>query len=976
MALSPASGLANYSSGISSSVLTVDSNSDRVGIGTTNPQDTLQVGTAITMGSGTVTATQGNFQNVSIAGTLTYEDTTSVDSVGIITARSGISITGGGLSVVGDTDLVGNLTGVNATGISTIVNLTSTNVSVTGVTTLGNTVVGGGTTQLVVNGNARITGILTIGTSSITLDGTQNKITTNSYDFLGISTSHDDTAVDVFLYDTSRDSDGGEWTKKTRNTSWYNETLNTATRGSRREFPSVVAIVMESQKITIYDADDPDLPMWMVFNSVSGQYGAIYDGRTLKAVSAANGMLYGVDSVDSVLTVDFIRDNTGSIADSGSWTSNRDIADRNPSDSTNLYVRKDGAGVAADLNGYPIFDVDTAILPNAVDIDNRGLPYPTIAVATNQGVTIVSPSLRSLDLTGFAPVQRVKLGSDGYVAGTAISGNNDYTYLSRIPGEGQNEVYNWSTLGSKEAGGGLYWNAIQGSSIPTDSFDSDNTYALEYMEDEKTVVLGGNLGLQLWGDKNTHAVSVTQMEVPVCSITTSYISGWRYGDAQFSGLGSLESGTLSVASSYDGTTELITNGTFASDISGWTAYNATLTHQTDSIRVGDNGTFSKAYQSFGTVVGKVYLITIGVKTISGTGARVHIGAQNSAQLADNDNILLNVVSDTGTFNFTYTATATTTYIELHSLGSNYVEYNFVGVTPVFDKDFTRLYNAHNSGTSPSERPAKIMGSITKSAVAPGASLQGYSGFSASNLMVVNRGNTGFNFGGQNSTVYISGWFKTTSTTGYQYIAAIDELGNAAGSLGVALENNTGKAYLYDGTNDIRLVGDGVNYADGVWHKIDGIFSGNVRRCYVDGKRVLDIQESQSDNAWGTPTDYPTINNIDSIHIGHFRHAAGGNDHYFDGSLSLVRVSKSSPEPETILKSYREERELFRPNAQCGLTTGGTSRVTAVGYDSITQILHVGGPSGRSDLQGLVRINNTTTGITTAISAYDGFILEQ
>jgi len=49
-------------------------------------------------------------------------------------------------------------------------------VQITGVSTLGNTVVGGGTTQLVVTGNARITGILTIGTSSITLDGSSNQV--------------------------------------------------------------------------------------------------------------------------------------------------------------------------------------------------------------------------------------------------------------------------------------------------------------------------------------------------------------------------------------------------------------------------------------------------------------------------------------------------------------------------------------------------------------------------------------------------------------------------------------------------------------------------------------------------------------------------------------------------------------------------------------------------------------------------------
>ena len=39
--------------------------------------------------------------NVSIAGTLTYQDVTNVDSVGVITARSGINVSGGGLVVTG-----------------------------------------------------------------------------------------------------------------------------------------------------------------------------------------------------------------------------------------------------------------------------------------------------------------------------------------------------------------------------------------------------------------------------------------------------------------------------------------------------------------------------------------------------------------------------------------------------------------------------------------------------------------------------------------------------------------------------------------------------------------------------------------------------------------------------------------------------------------------------------------------------------
>lgn len=61
------------------------------------------VGTSITM-------TTGNFTgNVTIGGTLTYEDVTNVDSIGIITARSGIEVLTGGINVTGVSTLSGNV---------------------------------------------------------------------------------------------------------------------------------------------------------------------------------------------------------------------------------------------------------------------------------------------------------------------------------------------------------------------------------------------------------------------------------------------------------------------------------------------------------------------------------------------------------------------------------------------------------------------------------------------------------------------------------------------------------------------------------------------------------------------------------------------------------------------------------------------------------------------------------------------------
>ena len=100
--------------------------------------------------TGIVTATSLSVSgNVSIAGTLTYDDVTNVDSIGLITARTGIQVLAGG---------------INITGIATFTNAS------------GTVKIGIGTTALLVEGNARVTGILTVGSSSITLNGSTNVI--------------------------------------------------------------------------------------------------------------------------------------------------------------------------------------------------------------------------------------------------------------------------------------------------------------------------------------------------------------------------------------------------------------------------------------------------------------------------------------------------------------------------------------------------------------------------------------------------------------------------------------------------------------------------------------------------------------------------------------------------------------------------------------------------------------------------------
>ena len=59
--------------------------------------------------------------DVSIGGTLTYEDVTNIDSVGLITARTGLKVLAGGADITGHTEL----DNVNISGVSTFVGVTT-----------------------------------------------------------------------------------------------------------------------------------------------------------------------------------------------------------------------------------------------------------------------------------------------------------------------------------------------------------------------------------------------------------------------------------------------------------------------------------------------------------------------------------------------------------------------------------------------------------------------------------------------------------------------------------------------------------------------------------------------------------------------------------------------------------------------------------------------------------------------------------
>ena len=134
--------------------------------------------------TGIITASSANFTgNVTIGGTLTYEDVKNVDSIGIITARSGINITGGQITGNG-----GGLTGVSTTFVSAV-----------GIQSAG-TVIGAGITQInfVGTGNTFLVNGTTV---DVSVGGAGNPVTSGAITGAGNTTLRltldDSTTVDI-----------------------------------------------------------------------------------------------------------------------------------------------------------------------------------------------------------------------------------------------------------------------------------------------------------------------------------------------------------------------------------------------------------------------------------------------------------------------------------------------------------------------------------------------------------------------------------------------------------------------------------------------------------------------------------------------------------------------------------------------------------------------------------------------------------
>ena len=757
-----------------------------------------------------------------------------------------------------------------------------------------------------------------------------------------------DTAVDVFVYDTSKDSDGGAWRKRTTHTSWYNETLGTATRGTRREFPAVAVIVVETGQVTIYDGDDPDLPMWMVFNGTAG--GASHNllvSTGSYCLSALNGTVF---MGALAIYVNFIseysrghRSSGGSSYWNGPYKGN--IAERNAGKGSTQLGDKLILGGSA--------DVAMTVLPSAPIDDATGLPVPTIAVATSAGISVITDSGSVYDLTTgdvYDHYSKVEFGANNRVYYTPY--DTQVLYSRAIPSADQNyTAYNTQNTnrvmfptmdhGGFTSGHPVRLLGTNGGTNPLlivknkASGSNETSYAPSGF--------GIRPGLTFIDEGETNPTSM------VAYATTSYNTGYQQGDIK----GAFLSDTDTTNATYT---------TVADDwatASAWTKQNSISLSSSGSgtsgtVSITGNGTGSNVY-FFNPIT--VEANTNYVVTITFGAYHANDFFINTTQYSTSNQVLdihgLSGLTRGGHFN---SGSNTTLYIQGYQVSTTATTITNVVVQKVSERD----RSSNNKGLT-------VYGTVTKSAVATGADLVAYSGWSDSNFLRQPY-NAGLNYGTGDFSVM--GWIKMPDVSQLGFILDRASLTTSGGGPRFAIyaESSQLKFYTFNGSSNTEESTSLTGY-------------NNQWICFVcnrlsNGNMEIYLNGDLKDNMTGTSRD---VSNTASpvTTIGHRYNAAAGatSANIFEGSIALLRTSATVPTAKQVKKMYNDEKHLFQENAKATLY-GSSDAVTALGYDEDTELLHVGTSSGRSDFQGLRRINNTTTAVTTAISAHDGFIVEQ
>ena len=279
----------------------------------------------------------------------------------------------------------------------------------------------------------------------------------------------------------------------------------------------------------------------------------------------------------------------------------------------------------------------------------------------------------------------------------------------------------------------------------------------------------------------------------------------------------------------------------------------------------------------------------------------------------------------------FTATSTSTKVAIRAYSSGAIIDDVIVTLAEEDR------SVNNKGLA-------VYGTVTKTAVATGAELVAYSGFSGNNLLVQPY-NSNLNPGtGDYSFTF---WFKCSATGSEQIYMRRFGVPTVTGGMMMRLVSSSSllQWYVRDTSSSATTLNSTMALDDGIWHCAVGTRQGGNAKLYIDGKLNRDSTCSANSHDPGTTSSLVIGAEEISSSPGTYQNPADSS------SMALIRYSLSVPSAEQIKKMYEDEKCLFHENAKATLY-GSSDAVTALAYDEVTDQLHVGTSSGRSDFQGL------------------------
>jgi hypothetical protein len=547
---------------------------------------------------------------------------------------------------------------------------------------------------------------------------------------------HFGAVVKAIIDDCSRHTDGGAWRKQCQGKSWFTEALGgevwigqqasisaawaaanslpgavfqatatagpltsgkfyvatsatTATevfRGISRDYPDAVLWVAEASRVVGYDMTKPGYPMWMVFVDAANYM--IRLQSTATCVAAFNGALFaGCTGGAGGSLVNFVTDSALRVSTASSRL-NGGVGQRNSA----LTL---GSVTGANIVNQTVNDVAITVLDTAPIDPATGLPVPTIAVATSGGVSVIKDDGTVVNdtylLSTSLEANSIKFVGLGYVWGSRVSTPGQYFYYLK-----RNVIPSSSTSSAPDA---MYRSSASAVGSPAIALIGSGLVTGIDRGAAATTT-----GLNLLRENPT-----TPSKGMVSYITNTYNTGWQVGDSRGAYLAD------SVAETVTASGELVLTPDFATDTNWTKTGTASISGGVANIPADNSG----IYQSVATVVGRTYVYTATVVTANAFLV-FYVGLNGTGtQMLDSGS-----VTTTGAKVYTFVAQSNTSFIRVHNFATG-------GVTAIIDNISVKLAE---SDRSVKNNGLVLNGTLTKTAVASGAGLVAYSGFSASNYL--------------------------------------------------------------------------------------------------------------------------------------------------------------------------------------------------------------------------------------------------